>query len=393
MEKPKSRKPHKKSRNGCLPCKARHVKCDETKPECVNCDKYGMKCEYPPPKKRISPVDHISPNLVASTPSSIEDASIFTPNLVTNGPQELGLSVDSVQCLRLMHHFHTITAKTLVVDSAEDFVQTHLVKTAFSYRFLLHSILALAALHLSRIEQSLQMDYMHQAERHHDAAVGLFRDQIQDIDETNIEAVLFFAATLDPYSSAVPMNTNDPDHAFDGILQSFALTRRLRPMVAQFYPKLSTSEFARLIPPDTQGMDWGAEPPADSELTKFRKFSEVIQHLYPPDIIEAYGNAIRILELLFARVAQLPDLPSAAFVKLWVHHVDPRFLELLSERQPGALIIFAHYGVLLRRVRHYWFMEGYAEQVLHIADMFVPGEWKAWLDWPREQISAGREAS
>jgi hypothetical protein len=26
MEKPKSRKPHKKSRNGCLPCKARHVK-------------------------------------------------------------------------------------------------------------------------------------------------------------------------------------------------------------------------------------------------------------------------------------------------------------------------------------------------------------------------------
>jgi len=26
MEKPKSRKPHKKSRNGCLPCKTRHVK-------------------------------------------------------------------------------------------------------------------------------------------------------------------------------------------------------------------------------------------------------------------------------------------------------------------------------------------------------------------------------
>jgi hypothetical protein len=356
-----------------------------------------MKCEYPLPKKRISPVDHISPNAVASTPSSTEELTSFSPFTPANGPPlETFLSTDNVQCLRLMHHFCIFTAKTLSVEPAgHELLQTHLVNVAFDYTFLLHTVLALASLHLSRIDQSLQDSYMQQAGKHHDAGIAMFRNDIQNIDETNYEAVLFFAAIMDPYSTAISMSAIDANHALDSILQSFALTRRLRPMVAQFYPAVLASSFARLIPKDTQGVDWQrTESPINTELVKLRKFSDVVQHLYPPDIVEAYSSAIHILDLVFEQVAsQLPNLPSHALVKMWVHLVKPRFLELLSERQPGALIIFAHYGVLLKRIDHYWFLEGFAEQVLHIADTFVPGEWKAWLDWPREQIYAGREVS
>jgi hypothetical protein len=35
-----------KSRNGCLTCRRRHVKCDETRPACRRCNSYGARCGY-----------------------------------------------------------------------------------------------------------------------------------------------------------------------------------------------------------------------------------------------------------------------------------------------------------------------------------------------------------
>ncbi|KAL2843772.1 hypothetical protein BJX68DRAFT_153159 [Aspergillus pseudodeflectus] len=34
-----------RSRNGCITCKLRHVKCDEAKPECLQCQRSGRKCD------------------------------------------------------------------------------------------------------------------------------------------------------------------------------------------------------------------------------------------------------------------------------------------------------------------------------------------------------------
>jgi hypothetical protein len=124
-------------------------------------------------------------------------------------------------------------------------------------------------------------------------------------------------------------------------------------------------------------------------LVQLRKFSEVVHHLYPPDIVDAYGYAIHILELMFAVAAASPKQPSDALLKIWIHFVSDRYVELLSERQPGSLIILAHYAVLLHRSNQYWYLEGVAEQLLNIANTFVPTEWKSWLEWPKAQIGGG----
>ncbi|GMM30217.1 hypothetical protein DAMA08_029620 [Martiniozyma asiatica (nom. inval.)] len=42
----KSRKKHKNSRFGCSFCKARKIKCDETLPNCQNCVKRNVECQY-----------------------------------------------------------------------------------------------------------------------------------------------------------------------------------------------------------------------------------------------------------------------------------------------------------------------------------------------------------
>ncbi|KAF2678332.1 hypothetical protein K458DRAFT_436002 [Lentithecium fluviatile CBS 122367] len=358
----KTRKQHKKSRNGCLTCKSRHIKCDEQKPGCYNCERYATECIYPLQKRRIRTPDYLAP-IAVSTPSLAESTTSHQGTLseISNEDQEFVLHVSQ---LRLLHQFSTVTAKTLSAESRnEDVYSSYLVKVAFDYPFLLHGVLALAALHLSLLEPGRRPEYLLQAERHHRISLNRFRVEISTVDEFNYEAVFFF----------------NPEHAFDSVLSNLILTQRVRPLVGEFYARLTQSELGRLRPEDTRGIDWDtAEPPVSTELVRLRQFADVAQKLYTEEITEAYTDAIRILLVVFHVAGQSLVPPSDALLKLWIHFVSPRFMELLSERQPGALFIFAHYAVLLKRASHYWFLGGVAEQILTIAEALLPTEWGAW---------------
>ncbi|KAH7066743.1 hypothetical protein BKA63DRAFT_425584 [Paraphoma chrysanthemicola] len=327
---------------------------------------------------------------VTVTPSSTEGTTV-DPGLPSVVNASLDVTLNVMQ-IRLIHHYTTVTAKTLAHNAkSEDVFATNLVHTSFIYPFLLHAVLALAALHLSRIEgpsSPLYAEYCLLVDRHHDAALSDFRATVADIDHTNWKAVLMFAGALYPLSCTAAINASgDLELSFANFLSNLALTRRVRPMVTGFYEEMKRSELGLMIPDDIMGIDWMTkEAPVETELVQLRKFSEVIHHLYPPDIVDAYGYAIHILDLTFSVANTSPTPPSDALLKMWIHFVSDRYVELLSERQPGSLIILAHYAVLLHRSQHYWYLEGVAEQIMHIANALVPSESKFWLDWPKSQI-------
>ncbi|KAF2033932.1 hypothetical protein EK21DRAFT_97746 [Setomelanomma holmii] len=294
----------------------------------------------------------------------------------------------NVTQMRLIHHYTTVTAKTLAHNpDSERVFATNVIPISFSYPSLLHAVLALAALHISRIEGPSSPTYAAYrllADKHHDAALGDFPASVRDIDSTNWKAVLMFAGALYPLSCTIAIRASENSElAFANFLSNFALTRRVRPMMKQ-------SELGLLMPDDIKGVNWATmEAPADTELVQSRKFSEVVHHLYPPDIVDAYGHAINILELTFAVAAASPNPPSDALLKIWIHFVSDRYVERLSEGQPGSLVILAHYAVLLRRSEQYWYLEGVTEQIMNIANALVPLEWGSWLQWPRTQILGG----
>jgi hypothetical protein len=291
----------------------------------------------------------------------------------------------------------TVTAKSLAAHTdAEDVFTTTLVQISFEHTYLLQATLALSALHLSRLSKDLaeRQEYGEQAERYREAALHCFQTTVRDIDVSNYKAVLLFAGTLFPHAcvASIAVN-NDLDDIFDSVLSNLILTRRLRPMVTGFYTQMKESELGRIIPEDVTGIDWmTAEKPFDTELVQLRKFSEVVHHVFPPDIVDAYGYACHLLELVFQVAEKSSKPPSDALLKIWIHLISDRYIELLSERQPGSLIIFAHYAVLMHRADHYWYLEGVAEQILRLAEYMVPGEWKSWLNWPKEKIRGASSA-
>ncbi|KAH8900385.1 hypothetical protein GQ53DRAFT_835444 [Thozetella sp. PMI_491] len=46
MERQRQRRQHTRSRTGCLPCKQRHIRCDEKRPTCINCRIAARECDY-----------------------------------------------------------------------------------------------------------------------------------------------------------------------------------------------------------------------------------------------------------------------------------------------------------------------------------------------------------
>lgn len=74
---PIPRKGHTKSRRGCLNCKRRKVKCQETLPECDHCRRIGLVCEYPDNSHKLLPEPVKALN---STPMmfSMEDLRFFS---------------------------------------------------------------------------------------------------------------------------------------------------------------------------------------------------------------------------------------------------------------------------------------------------------------------------
>ncbi|KAH9990467.1 hypothetical protein F4779DRAFT_610062 [Xylariaceae sp. FL0662B] len=79
-----------KVRTGCISCKKRHVKCDEGKPSCAECERLGLMCEgYATPKiKKPAPrTERLllpKPELIASTASSSQTTTAAAPQSVSS---------------------------------------------------------------------------------------------------------------------------------------------------------------------------------------------------------------------------------------------------------------------------------------------------------------------
>lgn len=127
-----------KSRNGCRSCKARKIKCDESKPRCQNCIFRRRSCEYKS----------------SSLPADLTSNQSLTKLLLPSSP--FGTTLQG----RYFHHFLTITHPFLPSNN-EDVWKKHIPQFATYNEAVMSAILGLSAAHF---------DSMHHFQQHHSAA-------------------------------------------------------------------------------------------------------------------------------------------------------------------------------------------------------------------------------
>ncbi|KAH6640391.1 hypothetical protein F5144DRAFT_599084 [Chaetomium tenue] len=176
---------HRKSKKGCFSCKKRRVKCSEELPSCRGCRRLGLDCLYP-----------ASPQLALS---------------LSRNPSSCP-STFRLEDLRFFHHF--LTAAYPALPFGLDDIWQSVAAMAHEYDFLAHSIIGLAAQHLTTCTTS---DFSIQALDHRVSAIGALNEALSRpcLSRSDADARFAAAIALTFQSSYMP----------DGMMDFFRMLR------------------------------------------------------------------------------------------------------------------------------------------------------------------------
>lgn len=110
--------------------------------------------------------------------------------------------------------------------------------------------------------------------------------------------------------------------------------------------------------------------------------------------VHALDNLIGIYAAIYGRRGPDGEIrvdgPSHnQFVFGWLYRVEPGFAACVRRCDPSALLVLAHYAVLLNRqtTPSGWFLKGWKEHIIaRVGVLLGESETSKWMCWPMEQI-------
>ncbi|KAF2025198.1 hypothetical protein EK21DRAFT_104143 [Setomelanomma holmii] len=71
---------------------------------------------------------------------------------------------------------------------------------------------------------------------------------------------------------------------------------------------------------------------------------------------------------------------------VWLYRMPDLFLDRLQGRDPTALIIYAHFVVLMHEMERFWYLKGWTHHVMSGIFHTLDREHIAWIRWPRARV-------
>ncbi|KAF2180155.1 hypothetical protein K469DRAFT_693600 [Zopfia rhizophila CBS 207.26] len=384
------RKTHTKSRKGCFQCKRRHTKCSETHPRCANCTRLEIECTWP-----------ASPSGFASHPGSVHTArnrSTLSPDQSFDSPgtpptlREPELAIED---LRLLHHWSTKTYLSLYPNTTNKYNiwQTGCVEIGFQHPFLLHGILALAALHKAVETASLNPSLFMQAHSHLSSALSAFRNHFAHPTK-DVAIPMFLMSTIFILYNLGSARVEEPENPVDAIVHCFRLVKGVRVVIEPFWHHISTSECYTLME-----QKFSLEPsPGTQPVEKILRLNDLTERMLHEDPRDknACIEAIAELHKTFLRIRSCtPEHDRHAVMFVWPADLPDRFLELLSLHNRVATIILANFAILLQQVQCSWWVQDWPRRIISATRVLLENEpeLQEWLKWPSEQISVAENVN
>ena len=275
----------------------------------------------------------------------------------------------------------------------ETFWQARLPQLAFTYPFLIHSILAISSLRLARVSTTRKEHYLITAANHQDMALPAYRLAIVDVNGNTTEekghAMVAFATLTTVYALLRPRPPESHISAgrqeIDRLTEAFSLLQGARVVLEAVGHSLGGYIMAAQVQPVPDEIDFSLNPEDDRlvslEISILQTCEISTQVLNNTDM--DISSALYILRRSFAAL-YLPIDPVGIkrAINIWAESVSPAYLATLNNLQPPALVVLAHWGVLLKRAEMYWYLEGSAERLVSTIYDLLDKMWKPLITWP-----------
>lgn len=391
----KMRKTHTKSRLGCLQCKARKVKCDELKPACRRCTSTGRECSFrearaaagiPTPTASTRSGDvasSASSPLFPSLIDSIFDLSTTDEQIDHSDGSMLFQEQYSLLHLQLLNHM--TSEFRLITGAMQPHIESVLklaYQMAFGSQYLMDQLIALAAAHKSTVvpleHRNLYLRESTKLQTRALAHVSALHDDSVEKDSTTFFLFSVFIGQqvlFEVFSSLTDLAT-----VLDRLVHCFFLHNGIRVTAGKAWDEIrSTFVACGLVDPRHE--DHG-EVPEEIPGTDCDGFSEHIERIELDDQTrDVYFETVKLLQYLFDSVRK-DEARAFTAVSEWQIRVSHRYITLLRERRPEALVLLAHYGVLLHYARVYWAVGDSGRFLIKSITSHLGDYWADWLVWP-----------
>ncbi|KAH7327359.1 hypothetical protein BKA65DRAFT_510456 [Rhexocercosporidium sp. MPI-PUGE-AT-0058] len=360
-----TRRPHQKTRTGCLTCKKRKIKCDETRPECDNCIKHTLVCAYAPPRA-----------LVLNPGAALSSTGALNLNLID---------------LELLHNYCTSTALSLHRDPATTRLWSITVpQLGFSHDYVLHGVLALSALHMGYCFPDRKVFCTNQANLHHASGLAKATPALSAFASENASAMYLFSALTCLYTYTTIGKTEDS--VLGGESSWIFLSRQSYSLIRMADATLRDGPLGPLFTAGerrTRLRDMIAEAPAYfAEADRLRKLSVLIDETVPdPGAREAYNCAIDDMLKIFKVLHCLPEeAREASDVFRWPFQLKEEFLELLQIPTQECLVIVAYFAAIPEYLSSKWWLEGFGRRLFAKIYPLIDEEHLSWIQWPMQHF-------
>ena len=288
--------------------------------------------------------------------------------------------------MQLFHHATSEDGPRPLGPGISPEAKDKIMRLSLRFPSLMYALLGHAALHLSRIKPEQSKSWEVQATGLQSASIALFKEiQIEQDADARLAAFIFSTVTG---KSVLYHALSSPLHNFDTIVESFAEFLRIQ-----------------LGIPAVIGLEWMAmqeDPSLRNILTSFHTSWQNLEatgghaHLsYLDGMIDAarlndeckrdYKEAVRDLSLCYC-AKELAD--SLRGIYAWPTRLKSSFADELSERRPEALVILAHYAVLIERHTGIWLLGCGGRFVIQSINDHLGNRWHDWMKYPLSYIAA-----
>lgn len=294
-----------------------------------------------------------------------------------------------LQDLELMMHWCTTTYRSMARDHrAETLWQMVIPQLSLRFPALRHGLLALSALQLAQHSSNPERKwrYLVSAQEHQGHALsGIQFDDIEEMTISQCNAVFALCCVLlvFPYAYCLIDNSEDEDEedrpeVLDEFLEVFGLTRWLVGAMTLTMDRVASGELHPLVHPEQT-------PPNMPDMSQLvilalRRRNAAEAERDPSHETDVYEQALEHLRYSLEQLMGGGEPKDFAFC--WAFRIPVRFFDLVQERQPFALVLLAHYAVILHHLREAWWMGQWGNRLLkEIIDHLDP-EWRELMTWP-----------
>ena len=287
--------------------------------------------------------------------------------------------------LELLHQFTTQTCFTLS-DRPESHAmwQITVPQEGFKHSFLMREMLAISALHLSFLRPDRHDHYTQLANRNQDEALSTFYPLMTNMDRSNCDAFFATSTLIVVYgfespkaSESLGFFNSKTEHSYEWL----ALIKGVYTIIISVFPWIKNGKLSALLHDHEEGPKSTSLPSdLDDQLNDLDKLCE--QASGGEDAIRMYKGVLGWLKNCFIRMTNRTPIDcevSIAF--LWPVRLPQEFISRLHDGEPIALIILAHYCVMLHHLDNYWWLNGWATHIVRKIDRELDGGMRSWLEW------------